>query len=681
LHSHPFNAHLNESKMMKQLPNRTIHLDFHTGPAITDVGRDFDAQLFAKTFVEARVQSVTLFAKCHHGHLYFETDRPERHPGLPASLDLLDRQVEALHDVGISAPLYLSMQVDEYAANHHPDWLAQDPDLRTVKGSDGRFQAGWQVLDMSSPYADYFAGQLAEVLTHFGKVDGVFLDMCWDQPSSSSWAIASMLAAGLSPSDSDDRAAHARSVAHRYMEQYRSMITPHLSPDAPMSVWFNSRPKTALIDEVRFVDHVEIEALPTGGWGYGYFPYVARFVAPLGVPTVAHTGRFHKSWGDNGGLKPPAALKYECCQMLAHGVAAGVGDSLHPRARLGASTYREVGEVFGHLERCEPYVIAAQAVTEVAVLMEPSLGDAPGPVGVGIVRALQQLRSQFTILPPDADFSSAALVIVPETTKATADTVARLRRYLDAGGRVILVGAAGVGADGNALLDAQGVDIDDASPYSHTFLWDNAGGDDQFPHAMYERSLRLAPRDGTQVLFSVMDPYFERTWDHFSGHEYTPVNSESRYAAVALRAGVITIAAPIFTAYARHGAIAHRELLRQCIDRLLPAPLLRVAGPAHLETTIVDTGDTRVVHLLSFLASRQAEGISPITRAVEGIDIVHDAFPLVSLPVSVRTDWEPRRATLQPHGRALPIEFANGYATVVVSVEDGHGMVVFERGA
>ena len=70
-------------------PRRMIHLDFHTGPAIPDVGSEFEPEEFAQQFVEARVDSVTVFAKCHHGHLYYNTDRPERHPGLAKGLDLL----------------------------------------------------------------------------------------------------------------------------------------------------------------------------------------------------------------------------------------------------------------------------------------------------------------------------------------------------------------------------------------------------------------------------------------------------------------------------------------------------------------------------------------------------------------------------------------------------------------
>ena len=145
-----------------------------------------------------------------------------------------------------------------------------------------------------------------------------------------------------------------------------------------MGVWFNSRPRTNLHEEKKYLRHVEIEALPTGGWGYRYFPYVARFARPLGLPRSA-TGRFHKSWGDNGGLKPAPALKYECCQMLSHGLTGGVGDLLHPSGRINEETYRLIGSVYAHIEACEPFVAGGQHLAEVAVVVDPALGDNPGP--------------------------------------------------------------------------------------------------------------------------------------------------------------------------------------------------------------------------------------------------------------------------------------------------------------
>ncbi len=94
------------------------------------MGKDFNADEFAQTFKDANVDSVTVFAMCHHGHLYYDTKHPARHPGLPIDLNLLELQVEALHNVGIRAPIYFSVQCNEYAANAHPDWIALTEDLK-----------------------------------------------------------------------------------------------------------------------------------------------------------------------------------------------------------------------------------------------------------------------------------------------------------------------------------------------------------------------------------------------------------------------------------------------------------------------------------------------------------------------------------------------------------------------
>ena len=66
------------------------------------------------------VDSVTVFGLCHHGHAYFRTSHPCRHPSLPDDLDLTGAQIDALHRRGIRAPIYLSAQVNEYAADEHP---------------------------------------------------------------------------------------------------------------------------------------------------------------------------------------------------------------------------------------------------------------------------------------------------------------------------------------------------------------------------------------------------------------------------------------------------------------------------------------------------------------------------------------------------------------------------------
>ncbi|TVQ21817.1 MAG: hypothetical protein EA383_16475 [Spirochaetaceae bacterium] len=660
-----------------EFPKRTIHLDFHTGPDVPDVGREFDPKAFAKTFKEARVDSVTVFGMCHHGHLYYETDHPARHPSLPKELDLMGEQIDALHSEGIRAPIYISVQVNEYAANQHPEWMAIDEEGKRVKRGHGKwgfgpFDAAWQILDMSSPYQDYVADIIEEILKKYAPIDGLFLDMCWDQPSCSSYAIERMKKKAHDPESSETRAAYAREVVHEYMMRYRKMLDAYQKGRKPAGIWFNSRPKTNLHTEKKYVRHIEIEALPTGGWGYAYFPYVARFVRPLGLPTLSHTGRFFKSWGDNTSLKPEAALKYECCQILSQNMANGIGDLLHPRGVPAKPVYDLIGTVYKHIEACEPYVEGGTIESQIAMIVDPEIGDKPGPAGLGATRALQQLRQQFDILPPSADLTSYEMVLVPETTRIGEELKRKLTAYLNGGGSMIIFGPAALDAEDRPVMDELGIETFGLSPYSHTFLHaENAVSEGlaNYGYVMYERGFRMKPAGSAETLVTVGEPYFERTYDRFSGHDYTAEDSLSEYAAVVKKERVITFSVPLLEAYGKHGAPNYRTLLGNCIDLLVPYPLIRDKGPSKLETTVVDTRRSRVVHLLCF---------SP-ERRVDDLDIVEDALPLVNMPIAVRFDKTPSRVFLAPGEVELDFEYKDGYVHTAVTVLGGHALLVVEE--
>jgi hypothetical protein len=658
------------------LARRSIHLDFHTAPEIPGVGADFDAHRFARHFVEADVDSVTVFAKCHHGRLYYDTDRPERHPNL--TCNLLDEQVESLHRVGIRAPIYLSVEFDEHAAALHPEWVAVDEEGRPVKQTP-RFTAGWMFMDMASPYQDYVADQLADVLDHFGEVDGIFLDICMDVPSTSVWAVAAMKQAGLDPESAVDRSTHARRLSRSYMQRYRDMILPHLAAEASTSVWFNSRPKTELREELSFVDHVEIEALPTGGWGYSYLPYVARLVRPMGKPTLAHTARFHKSWGDNAGLKPAAALDYECSQMLALGISACIGDVLHPSGRLMSAAYDLIGNTYRRIRECEPFVAGTTPLSEVAVIMDLALGDEPGPDGVGVVRALQQHRQQFDIIGLDASPAGYRLVVVPESIVIDEAMAERLQEHVAGGGSLLVSGAAAIGPDGGPSLPMLGIEVEGPSPFQEVFVRPTGterGSPEHEPVVDYERGIRMRAVGAGTAVYEVVEPYFARTWDRFCGHDYTPPGRDTDYAALVLTERTAVLSTSVFTGYATHAAEIYRTLVRTSLNHLLPDPLVRLGGPLHVETGVVAGDGVRVLHVISYLASRQAEGRSPITQEIEGLDLVYDPFPILDVPVSLRVEAEPTSVTLEPAGTKLQWSFHDGYMHTSVTVTDGHAMIV-----
>jgi hypothetical protein len=54
-----------------KLSPRQVHLDFHTSEHIPGIAEDFSAASFAKTVKDAHISSMTVFARCHHGWLYY----------------------------------------------------------------------------------------------------------------------------------------------------------------------------------------------------------------------------------------------------------------------------------------------------------------------------------------------------------------------------------------------------------------------------------------------------------------------------------------------------------------------------------------------------------------------------------------------------------------------------------
>jgi hypothetical protein len=622
----------------------------------------------------AHVNSVTVFAKCHHGQLYYATDHPARHPGLKPGLDLTGQQVQALHAEGIRAPIYISVLLDEFAANTHPEWIARQLDGSNVGAQP--LQAGWRIMDMTSPYQEYLAEQVREILAKYQPVDGVFFDICMDIESLSKYALTAMLKQGYNPEDAACRKRFAAVVTQAYMKRFYKMV---LASAPKATVYFNSRPFMALPTDIKALTHVEIEALPTGGWGYMYFPKNVRYARTFGKPYMGMTARFHKSWADFGGLKPYAALQYEVCQMLAHGAQCSIGDQLHPRGKPDAAAYDLIGKVYEYAEACEPWTEGAKPVTQIGLFMADvdasTYREEAGGTNDGATRMLTQLKHQFDVVTAESNLGAYELLILPDSVSVDETLAQRLRDFLARGGSLLLTGTSGLGADLQPALAEMGVQFEGHSPYQTTYLRFGEAAGANVPkadHVMYERGLRMTALNGAEVLARVVEPYFDRNYQHFSSHFQTPpVKNASKYAAAARCGNVITIAYPIFKAYGTHANLPYRLLVQNCIDLLMPGRLVDVRGPSTMEVTVMRKSGRKpatVVHLLQFVAERRT--------AV--LDLVEDIVPLYNVPLTVRAGAAPRRVYLAPSQEPVPFEYADGCVRLTVPCVEGHQMVVIE---
>ena len=290
-----------------RLRMRQVHLDFHTPGSIPDVGKDFDPEAFAATAKAAYVDSMTVFSRCHHGYSYHPTDVGTMHPGL--SFDLLGAQVDALHQAGIRAPVYMTVGWDELSADAHPDWVQVDRQGQIAYQRPGD-RSSWRWLDFASPYVDYVLACTEEVLQRYGPVDGLFFDIIRQayDGNFSTWRRQRMAHEGIDPNDEPAVQTLARRLEREVMERAHDLVRRY---SGEATIFFKQPAASRLRDPEAssrgempwFLPHIEIESLPSVQWGYNHYPLFAAYYQTLGKPLLGMTGIFHKSWADFGGCE------------------------------------------------------------------------------------------------------------------------------------------------------------------------------------------------------------------------------------------------------------------------------------------------------------------------------------------------------------------------------------------
>ncbi|HMO25620.1 MAG TPA: alpha-L-fucosidase, partial [Tepidisphaeraceae bacterium] len=431
-----------------ELPTRHIHLDFHTSELIPDIAADFDPDDFAKTLSRARVNSINLFARCHHGYIYFDSkvNRERIHPHLKRK-NLLPEQIEACHKHGIRAPIYITVQWDQFTSDEHPEWLLVDEQRKPYGDPLFHPRAGfYRRLDVSHPgYLKFLQEHVREIFATM-PVDGLWWDIVVPYFSFSKRWLDAMDNAGLDVTNVDHRTQYARKVIADFEQTMTNFVRslPQYTEDC--TIFYNSgHVGVRHNSSVKAFTHFELESLPGGGWGYMHFPVAQRYARGLGKPTLGMTGKFHSSWGDFHGYKNEASLEFEIFNMLA--LAADgtcIGDQLPPRGKLDAETYRLIGHVFSQVEKKEPWCLGARAVVDIGVMHPEEFQraegvfhdqeDSLGRTDFGVVRILQELGHQFDFIDSTRDFSRYKLIVLPDNIPLSPRLAEKLSGFVTAGG-------------------------------------------------------------------------------------------------------------------------------------------------------------------------------------------------------------------------------------------------------
>lgn len=656
---------------MANLPYRQVHLDFHTSEDIPSIGARFSRENFIEALRVGHVNSITLFSKCHHGWAYHPTKVNRRHPHL--DFDLLGAQLDACREAGVRAEVYLSAGFDEKYAREHTECLRTNRD-----GGRGSFlRPGYHRLCFGTPYLDQLCAEVEEVLQVYGdRFEGLFLDIVGIQPCYCQFCLAGMRAQGLDPERETDARAYAKQVYFVYTSRIANLVEKY-RPGMPIihndgGAIFQGR-------DIAFCNtgHLELESLPTGGWGYDHFPRAAAYARTLGKEFLGMTGKFHRSWGEFGGYKHPFALRYEAALANACGARCSVGDQLHPDGEMDISTYRMIGHAYEAVEAREPWLVDAVHVADIGLIAAETchlpMGDGKYSQDIGANRMLLETHYLYDVIDFEADLSAYRMLILPDNITLDADRRAKLEAYLAQGGKLFLTGRSGLDESGAFAFDF-GVTFAGAAAHRPAylrprfFLWPNGRTD----YVMYSQGYNTLPDAGFsgEILARRVEPYFNRTAEHFCSHRHTPYDRDKTAPAVYVTGQIAYVAWDFFAEYAEEGAIHLRSLFKAAADMLLTGTEMTLMTdlPSCGVTTLWRQGDRLVQHLVYAIPKRRGNGI----EVIEDLPTVKKVFNLVRVPKA------PTRVYLAPEGIDLPFEYAGDCVSYTLPELTCSALVVIE---
>jgi len=635
---------------------RQVHLDFHTSELIPGIGERFDKAQWQAALRLGHVNQINIFAKCHHSWSYYPTQVGAIHPNL--NFDLMGAQIEACHEIGVVCPIYVTVGWSAHDAETHPDWCVQNRDGSIHAMGNLDFTAdpntkrpwGWKDLCAvaNGPYHAHIVAQVREICANY-PVDGFFFDIYHDQACYCETCRKRLDEEGVDL-DNPQAVTLSYTLAIRaHMQDLRNVIA-ETHPNA--TVYFNSA--THVDDTMRFRERLfdlntqqELEDLPTTWGGYDKLPIEAKFHLGEGSHVLAMSGKFHKSWGEFGGFKHPDAMKYEAAAMIANGAACNFGDHLHPSGELDVETYRCLGEAFRYVEQIEAYGPGGVPYSRLGLWL--TLGRA---ADYGTANILLELHQDF-VIATESNLDQLEALILPSRPTLTESQAARITDWVRKGGKLVVFGAGALSPDRSRFLIDVGADLIGPSDYHFDYTVvrpEIAAGLVSTPFLNYESGLRTQMTTG-ESLAAIREPYFNRTYAHYSGHQNTPFRLEdSPYPAIVRHGNVIFFAHALDRLYYTHAVRLHRDIVKNALDLLGYQPAVSVTGlPSSGRLFVLHQPQHRryIAHLLYSPALQRGEvkviedfpNIESVRLKLDLPDPITEAFTIpIHTPLSIGND-------------------------------------------
>ena len=524
------------------IPKWALFFDFHTMPANPDVGqgvrhgRHHRLDQGMRRGLSSSSRRAATWAR--------PTTRPKLgipHPAMKR--DLFGDLVAACHAKGIAISATSTSGLSHEEAYRHRDW--------TVLRADGRMygepfnNSFFRQMCYNTAYAEHVIGMAREVV-----------DLVSASTASSSTASTRTPCIGRGVHGEDEGRGGG-------LERPRAAQRLQLPQDADHGAeafggGARRSSRTCSYTSTVSTSRPRPSWAPTWSWSAcrraagatRLLPMVSRYMRTLGKPVLNMTGPLPEKLG----------------RFRRHPHRAERGVRLHlrhcqrhppdhrrplPPARRPEPGGHGLGQ--GRLRRLrplQPWIEGAQPVVEMANVMKC---DYPGYWWAGGDRPQRQKawrwtrsspprgccvssRCSLTTSPTAVPWDKYKVLILPDEIELTTQVAERLKAHLDRGGAIISTGWSGLDeARKRFVLDAWGVEYKGEDPFDPAYIRftpEFATGMPDMPVTLYERGTAIATAPGTEVLATIIAPYYNDVWDGSHGNRYTPPDKDTGRPAV-----------------------------------------------------------------------------------------------------------------------------------------------------
>jgi len=647
---------------MNDFPYRQVHLDFHTYGNVPKVGNRFSKENFQEALKIAHLDSITVFAKCNQGYCYYPTEVGMMHPGL--DFDLTAAMIDAAHEIGVRAPVYINAGLSQAQAPSHPEWWS----YRSAPKSEGG-SASWggdfTLLCLNNEsYTRHLFALTEEVCRRYPALDGLFFDIVLiGETCYCDECLRGMKEMGLDWKKPADAKLYYTLQRKKFMAKCREILLRY-HPNA--TVFFNSGGANHYRPEYHEDStHFEMEDLPTAWGGYDKLPLRAKYFSRTGKPYLAMTGKFHLNWGEFGGYKCKEALKYEVALMALYGAGCSVGDHLHPDGKMERQTYENVGFAYEYLEKIAPFCYGGDSTARLGVYLSPNKEESQG-----IAQLLLEMQVDFDVVFQD-EYDRFDAVIVPDGVVLEGKAKEALEAYLAGGGKLLFFGESLV-KDG-AFQISVGAEYLGKPPMDCDYILCPEGenfGLPKSPLLSYYCGHQIRATEGETFAWS-LHPYFSKEAQVFCEARQVPFDREGEKHPVAVKyKNVVYSAHPLATVYHKYGSLYHKKYFSLLLEKLGYRGSFEIRG-------LGSAG--RVTMIRQEKKSRYCLNLTYAIPSKKGVaEVIEDLPPVFDVEILLNVKEKVTKAYCGVSGEPLPLEVSRERVRVILPRLHCHESIVFE---